>query len=50
MLLNSIDQVNVNQDIYDMERQGMQAADKIIAVNRLTRNIIITRYGIHRIK
>lgn len=38
---------NVNQEIYEMERQGMQAADKIIAVSRFTRNIIITRYGIH---
>ncbi|MBK6443913.1 MAG: glycosyltransferase family 4 protein [Bacteroidetes bacterium] len=38
---------HVNQEIYEMERQGMQAADKIIAVSRFTRNIIITRYGIH---
>ena len=37
---------NVNQMIYDIERQGMHAADKIIAVSFLTRNIIIHRYGI----
>ncbi|MHC4148024.1 MAG: glycosyltransferase family 4 protein [Planctomycetota bacterium] len=37
---------NVNQVIYDIERQGMHAADRIIAVSYFTRNIIITRYGI----
>ena len=37
---------NVNQIIYDIERQGMHAADKVIAVSHFTRNIIIGRYGI----
>ncbi|TFG48635.1 MAG: glycosyltransferase family 1 protein [Candidatus Brocadiia bacterium] len=37
---------HVNQRIYDIERQGMERADKIIAVSYLTRNIIISRYGI----
>lgn len=37
---------HVNQMIYDIERTGMHAADKIIAVSYLTRNIIISRYGI----
>lgn len=37
---------NVNQVIYDIERQGMHAADRIIAVSYFTRNIIIARYGI----
>lgn len=37
---------HVNQVIYDIERAGMHAADKIIAVSYLTRNIIISRYGI----
>lgn len=37
---------NVNQMIYDIERRGMHAAQKIIAVSYLTRNIILTRYGI----
>jgi glycosyltransferase involved in cell wall biosynthesis len=37
---------HVNQQIYDIERAGMHAADKIIAVSHLTRNIIIARYGI----
>ena len=36
----------VNQEIYDLERSGMEAADTIIAVSHLTRDIIINRYGI----
>jgi len=37
---------NVNQAIYDIERKGMHAANKIIAVSHFTRSIIINRYGI----
>jgi glycosyltransferase involved in cell wall biosynthesis len=37
---------HVNQMIYDIERMGMHVSDKIIAVSYLTRNIIISRYGI----
>jgi len=37
---------HVNQLIYDIERKGMHAADKVIAVSHLTRNIIISRYGV----
>ena len=37
---------NVNQMIYDIERRGMHAANKVIAVSHLTRNIIISRYGV----
>ena len=37
---------NVNQMIYDIERKGIHAADKVIAVSHFTRNIIIGRYGI----
>lgn len=37
---------NVNQMIYDIERRGMHAARKIIAVSHLTRNIILSRYGV----
>ena len=33
---------HVNQMIYDIERKGMHAADKIIAVSHFTRNIIIS--------
>jgi glycosyltransferase involved in cell wall biosynthesis len=37
---------NVNQMIYDIERKGMERADKVIAVSYFTRSIIINRYGI----
>jgi glycosyltransferase involved in cell wall biosynthesis len=37
---------HVNQMIYDIERNGMHAADKVIAVSNYTRNIIINRYGV----
>lgn len=37
---------NVNQQVYDLERKGMEVADRVIAVSNYTRNIIIERYGI----
>lgn len=37
---------HVNQQIYDIERKGFHAADKIIAVSYLTRNTVISRYGV----
>lgn len=37
---------NVNQIVYDIERYGMENADKIITVSNLTRQIVISRYGI----
>ncbi len=37
---------NVNMEVYNLERAGMHAADKVIAVSNLTRNIVITRYGV----
>lgn len=37
---------NVNPAVYDMERTGMHAADKIIAVSNLTRNTVINNYGV----
>jgi len=37
---------HVNQMIYDIERAGMERADRIIAVSHFTRNVIISRYGI----
>jgi glycosyltransferase involved in cell wall biosynthesis len=36
---------HVNQMIYDIERRGVHAASKVIAVSYLTRNILMTRYG-----
>ena len=37
---------NVNPGVYEIEKTGMEAADKVIAVSNLTRNIIIEKYGI----
>lgn len=37
---------NVNPGVYEIEKSGMEAADKVIAVSNLTRNIIIEKYGI----
>ncbi len=37
---------NVNQVVYDIERSGMAAADKVIAVSNLTRKIVIEKYNI----
>jgi glycosyltransferase involved in cell wall biosynthesis len=38
---------NVNPGIYEIERTGMEAADRVIAVSNLTRSIIIEKYGIN---
>ncbi|MFC1734203.1 glycosyltransferase family 4 protein [candidate division KSB1 bacterium] len=38
---------NINQNIYDIERKGMEEADRVITVSNLTRNIVIERYGIN---
>ncbi len=37
---------HVNQFVYDIERQGMHAAARIIAVSGYTRNIIVNRYAV----
>jgi glycosyltransferase involved in cell wall biosynthesis len=37
---------NVNQMIYEIERSGMNYADKVIAVSGLTKKIVVERYGI----
>jgi glycogen synthase len=37
---------NVNNKIYDIERRGMHAAIKVIAVSALTKNIITHHYGV----
>jgi glycogen(starch) synthase len=37
---------DINRTIYEIERQGMIAASRVIAVSERTRNIIIQRYGI----
>ncbi|MFA6769917.1 MAG: glycosyltransferase family 4 protein, partial [Bacteroidales bacterium] len=38
---------NINEEVYEIEKMGMREADRVIAVSNLTRNIIITKYGIH---
>lgn len=37
---------NVNKAVYDIERAGMEAADRVITVSNLTRNIVINKYCI----
>lgn len=37
---------NRNDIVYNMEREGMSAADAVCAVSDLTRNIVIEKYGI----
>ncbi len=38
---------NVNPQVFDIEKRGMEAADRVITVSNLTRNIVINRYGIN---
>lgn len=37
---------NIDTRVYEIEKRGMEAADKVITVSDLTRNIVITKYGI----
>ncbi|OOG69622.1 glycosyltransferase family 4 protein [Algoriphagus sp. A40] len=37
---------SVNQPVYDIERAGMHAADHIVAVSQLTKNILVRKYGV----
>ncbi len=36
-----------NPSVFQIEKRGMEAADKIITVSELTRNIVIQKYGIN---
>lgn len=38
---------NPNQQIYDIERKGMDTADKIIAVSQVTKDRIVANYGVN---
>jgi glycosyltransferase involved in cell wall biosynthesis len=38
---------HIHQQIYDIERRGMHAATRVIAVSHMTKRIINSRYGIH---
>lgn len=37
---------NVNQHVYSIEKMGMEAADMVVCVSNLTKNIVVNRYGI----
>ena len=37
---------NINRHVFDIEQQGMELADKVIAVSEFTKQIIVNRYGI----
>ncbi len=37
---------NVNPNVYEIERKGMQGADRVIAVSDFTRKTVIEKYGI----
>jgi glycosyltransferase involved in cell wall biosynthesis len=37
---------SVNPNVYAIEREGMEAADRVITVSNLTRNIVVDKYGI----
>lgn len=41
---------HVNQVIYDIERRGMHAAVRVVAVSMLTKNIVVRRYGVDAAK
>ena len=36
----------IDSRVYSIEKRGMEAADKVMAVSDLTRNIVINKYGI----
>lgn len=37
---------HINQPVYDLERMGMNAADRVIAVSRLTKAVVHSKYGV----
>ena len=37
---------SVNQEVFRLEKMGMEEADRVITVSNLTRNIVINKYGI----
>jgi glycosyltransferase involved in cell wall biosynthesis len=38
---------HINQNVYDIERKGMEAADAVITVSNYTKDIVVNRYGIN---
>jgi glycosyltransferase involved in cell wall biosynthesis len=41
---------NHNKNVHEIERRGMEFADKVITVSDLTRNIVISKYSISPLK
>ena len=41
---------SINPAVYDIERQGMHAAQAVIAVSHLTKRIVVERYGVPAVK
>ncbi|MBT1686460.1 glycosyltransferase [Dawidia soli] len=41
---------NIDRRVFDIERQGMQAADLVIAVSQWTKDILVRKYDIHPAK
>lgn len=37
---------HINQGVYDIERAGLNGADRVIAVSRLTKSIVHRKYGV----
>jgi len=38
--------MNVNQQVYEIERTGMHGADRVVCVSHLTENLVVSRYGV----
>lgn len=38
---------NINQQVYDRERQGMHEADHVVTVSEFTKKTVVEKYGIH---
>jgi glycogen synthase len=38
---------HINPNVYNIERKGMEEADRVIAVSNFTRDTVIEKYGIH---
>jgi glycosyltransferase involved in cell wall biosynthesis len=38
--------LHVNQQVYDIERRGMHGAIRVMAVSQLTKDLVVSRYGV----
>lgn len=37
---------NINPDVFSIEKEGMEKADRVVTVSNFTKNIVVDRYGI----